>query len=101
MVAQVESTAGRAGWIGFLSDYGLSDGFVGICHGVIAALAPAVRVIDVCHELEPGDLRRGAALLAPAGADLAGGGVGGGGGPGGGGERRGGGGVGARGCGGG
>jgi S-adenosylmethionine hydrolase len=66
MVAQSDSAAGRAGWIGFLSDYGLSDGFVGICHGVIATLAPAVRVIDVSHDVPPGDLRRGAALLAQA-----------------------------------
>lgn len=66
MVAQADSTAGRAGWIGFLSDYGLSDGFVGICHGVIASLAPTVRVIDLSHDVPPGDLRRGAALLAQA-----------------------------------
>ena len=66
MVAQSDSAAGRAGWIGFLSDYGLSDGFVGICHGVIASLAPATRVIDLSHDVPPGDLRRGAALLAQA-----------------------------------
>lgn len=66
MVAQAESTQGRAGWIGFLSDYGLSDGFVGICHGVIASLAPTARVIDLSHDVPPGDLRRGAALLAQA-----------------------------------
>ncbi|HEY0806205.1 MAG TPA: SAM-dependent chlorinase/fluorinase, partial [Pseudonocardiaceae bacterium] len=64
-------------WVGFLSDYGLTDGFVGVCHGVIATLAPTVRVIDVCHDVPPGDLRRGAALLAqsaphlPAGVLLA------------------------------
>jgi S-adenosylmethionine hydrolase len=66
MVAQSESAAGRAGWIGFLSDYGLSDGYVGVCHGVIATLAPAARVIDLCHDVPQGDLRRGAALLAQA-----------------------------------
>jgi S-adenosylmethionine hydrolase len=66
MSAQSDAAAGRAGWIGFLSDYGLSDGFVGICHGVIAALAPIARVIDLSHEVPPGDLRRGSALLAQA-----------------------------------
>jgi S-adenosylmethionine hydrolase len=77
MSAHIDATASRAGWVGFLSDYGLSDGFVGVCHGVIATLAPAVRVIDVCHDVPPGDLRRGAALLAqsapylPAGVLLA------------------------------
>ncbi len=66
MSAQADQAAGRAGWVGFLSDYGLSDGFVGICHGVIATLAPLVRVIDLSHDVPPGDLRRGAALLAQA-----------------------------------
>ena len=66
MSAHADAAAGRARWIGFLSDYGLADGFVGICHGVVATLAPAVRMIDVCHEVPPGDLRRGAVLLAQA-----------------------------------
>lgn len=57
-------TPTQCGWIGFLSDYGLTDGFVGVCHGVIATTAPCVRVIDVCHEVPSGDLRRGSALLA-------------------------------------
>lgn len=50
----------------FLTDFGLRDAFVGICHGVIAGTAPAVRVIDLCHEVPRGDVRRGAALLAQA-----------------------------------
>ncbi|HEY3869287.1 MAG TPA: SAM-dependent chlorinase/fluorinase [Actinocrinis sp.] len=65
MSTQTDS-AGRTRWIGFLSDYGLSDGFVGICHGVIGTLAPTARVIDLCHDVPAGDLRRGAALLAQA-----------------------------------
>lgn len=59
-------SANTRSWIGFLSDYGLSDCHVGICHGVIAATAPAARVIDLCHEVPPGDLRGGSALLAQA-----------------------------------
>ncbi|ASW54100.1 S-adenosyl-l-methionine hydroxide adenosyltransferase family protein [Plantactinospora sp. KBS50] len=51
-------------WISFTTDYGLSDGFVAACHGVIARLAPAARVIDVTHLLHPGDVRQGAAVLA-------------------------------------
>ncbi|MBQ1049369.1 SAM-dependent chlorinase/fluorinase [Micromonospora sp. C51] len=46
------------------TDYGLVDGFVAVCHGVIARLAPALRVIDVTHLVPPGDIRRGAAVLA-------------------------------------
>ncbi|MGN9914717.1 SAM hydrolase/SAM-dependent halogenase family protein [Phytohabitans sp. LJ34] len=51
-------------WISLTTDYGLSDGFVAACHGVIARLAPGVRVIDVTHGVAPGDVPRGAAVLA-------------------------------------
>jgi hypothetical protein len=52
------------GWVSLTTDYGLSEGFVAACHGVIARLAPQVRVIDVTHQVAPGDVVRGAALLA-------------------------------------
>jgi S-adenosylmethionine hydrolase len=48
-------------WISLTTDYGLSDGFAAACRGVIATLAPAVRVIDVTHLVAPGDVPRGAA----------------------------------------
>ncbi|WP_213450986.1 SAM hydrolase/SAM-dependent halogenase family protein [Rhizomonospora bruguierae] len=51
-------------WISLTTDYGLSDGFVASCHGVIARLAPTVRVIDVTHTVAPGDVPRAAAVLA-------------------------------------
>ena len=51
-------------WISLTTDYGLADGFVAACHGVIARLAPAARVIDVTHLIPPADVRRGAAVLA-------------------------------------
>ncbi|TDC80388.1 hypothetical protein E1193_17535 [Micromonospora sp. KC606] len=51
-------------WISLTTDYGLGDGFVAACHGMIARLAPAVRVIDVTHLVPPADIRRGAAVLA-------------------------------------
>jgi S-adenosylmethionine hydrolase len=50
--------------ISFLTDYGLDDGFVASCHGVAACLAPHATVIDVTHLVPPGDVRRGAAVLA-------------------------------------
>jgi S-adenosyl-L-methionine hydrolase (adenosine-forming) len=52
------------GWISLTTDYGLSDGFVAACHGVIARLAPQVRVLDVTHQVPPGDVSRAAAVLA-------------------------------------
>ena len=50
--------------ITFLTDYGLEDGFVAACHGVAARIAPSIRLIDITHLVPPGDVRRGAAVLA-------------------------------------
>ncbi|HET6214685.1 MAG TPA: SAM-dependent chlorinase/fluorinase [Micromonosporaceae bacterium] len=51
-------------WISLTTDYGLSDGFVASCRGVIARIAPSARVIDITHLVAPGDVARGAAVLA-------------------------------------
>ena len=48
----------------FLTDYGLEDGFVAACHGVAVQIAPDTRIIDITHLVPPGDIRRGAAVLA-------------------------------------
>ncbi|MFI5907333.1 S-adenosyl-l-methionine hydroxide adenosyltransferase family protein [Dactylosporangium sp. NPDC051541] len=56
--------------ISFTTDYGLSDGFVAACHGVLARLAPTARVIDITHLIPPGDVRRGAAVLAQTAPSL-------------------------------
>lgn len=61
----------------FLSDYGLDDEFVGVCHGVIARIAPDARVIDVTHGIARHEVRAGALVLRralafmPAGVHLA------------------------------
>jgi S-adenosyl-L-methionine hydrolase (adenosine-forming) len=52
--------------ITFLSDYGLNDEFVGTCHGVIARVCPAARVIDLTHGVPRQDVRAGALVLAAA-----------------------------------
>jgi S-adenosyl-L-methionine hydrolase (adenosine-forming) len=58
----------------FLSDYGLHDEFVGVCHAVMASVAPEVRVVDLTHAIGRHDVRRGALALrraapfAPAGS---------------------------------
>jgi S-adenosylmethionine hydrolase len=49
--------------ITFLTDYGLSDDFVGVCHAVIAGICPAARVIDLAHGVPRGDVRAGALIL--------------------------------------
>lgn len=51
-------------YLSFLTDYGLEDGFVAACHGVAARIAPQAQIIDITHLVPPGDVRRGAAVLA-------------------------------------
>lgn len=63
--------------ITFLSDYGLTDPFAGICHGVIASICPRARIIDLTHGIPRHDARAGALVLrdalryAPVGVHLA------------------------------
>jgi S-adenosyl-L-methionine hydrolase (adenosine-forming) len=52
--------------ITFMSDYGLEDDFVGVCHGVIAGICPEARVIDLVHWVPRGDVRTGAVILRGA-----------------------------------
>lgn len=53
-------------FVSFLSDYGLTDEFVGVCKAVILRVAPDARVIDITHEIPPHDVRAGALTLARA-----------------------------------
>lgn len=53
-------------FVTFASDYGHQDEFVGVCHGVLAGLAPAARVIDVTHGIPRHDVRFGAIVLRNA-----------------------------------
>jgi S-adenosylmethionine hydrolase len=61
----------------FLSDFGLADGFVGTCHGVIKRIAPEAEIIDITHGIEPQQVVQGAFVLAntlpymPAGVHMA------------------------------
>ena len=60
-----------------LTDYGVEDDFVGVCHAVIAGIAPAARVVDLSHGIPRHDVRTGAIVLrrslpfAPAGVHVA------------------------------
>jgi S-adenosyl-L-methionine hydrolase (adenosine-forming) len=58
--------AGMAPVITFLTDYGRDDDFVGVCHGVIARIAPDARVIDLSHGVPRHDVRSGALMLRRA-----------------------------------
>ncbi|MEO6496894.1 MAG: SAM-dependent chlorinase/fluorinase [Solirubrobacteraceae bacterium] len=65
------------GTVTFLSDYGLTDDFVGVCHAVIARIDPETRILDLTHGVPRHDVRTGALTLAralpyaPAGVHLA------------------------------
>ena len=48
----------------FVSDLGLRDEFVGVCHLVVARIAPDVRVVDLSHGVPPHDIMAGAMMLA-------------------------------------
>ena len=50
----------------FLTDYGRSDSFVGICLGIMARIAADARVIDLTHSVPRQDVLRGAVELARA-----------------------------------
>ncbi|MEA2301310.1 MAG: hypothetical protein QOE44_1845, partial [Solirubrobacteraceae bacterium] len=43
--------------ITFLSDYGYTDEFVGVCHGVLATWCPQAQVIDITHGIARHDIR--------------------------------------------
>ena len=47
-----------------LTDFGLSDAYVGMMRGVIYGINPAAQVIDLTHGIGPQDLRHGAVVLA-------------------------------------
>ncbi|MDQ3878405.1 MAG: SAM-dependent chlorinase/fluorinase [Actinomycetota bacterium] len=47
----------------FLSDYGLQDEFVGVCHGVILRIAPHLRIVDVHHNINRQNILHGAVVL--------------------------------------
>jgi len=47
-----------------LTDFGLSDGFVGVLKGVIADIAPQSRVIDLSHGVEAQNILQASFLLS-------------------------------------
>jgi S-adenosyl-L-methionine hydrolase (adenosine-forming) len=50
----------------FCTDYGTADEFVGVCHGVIASIAPDAKVLDLTHAIPRQDVTRGALVLSRA-----------------------------------
>lgn len=48
----------------FVSDFGLEDTWVGVCHAVIHRACPLARVVDLGHQIPPFDIKKGAAVAA-------------------------------------
>jgi S-adenosylmethionine hydrolase len=51
-------------FITFLTDFGLTDDFVGTCHAVMKRIAPDVQIIDLTHGIPPRQVLQGALVLA-------------------------------------
>jgi len=58
----IENNTSRC--ITFLSDFGLSDGYVASVKGVLKSLVPQVSVIDITHSIHPQDVQSAAFVLS-------------------------------------
>jgi S-adenosyl-L-methionine hydrolase (adenosine-forming) len=52
-----------SGLVTLLTDFGVTDPFVGVMKGVLFGIAPALRVIDLTHGIGPGAIAEGAFWL--------------------------------------
>ena len=49
--------------IALLTDFGLSDAYVGIMKGVMLSICPTARLIDITHDIAPQNVRQAAYVL--------------------------------------
>ncbi len=54
----------------FTSDFGLTDWFVGVVHGVIHEQCPDARIVDLSHAVPPGNVDAGAFVIEAAAPDF-------------------------------
>jgi S-adenosylmethionine hydrolase len=52
--------------IALLTDFGLSDAYVGTMKGVLLSICPAARLVDLSHAVEPQNVRQAAYILLTA-----------------------------------
>ena len=50
----------------FLTDFGVKDGAVAVCKGVMWSIEPTLRIVDVTHEVPPYDVEAAAEVLEQA-----------------------------------
>ena len=51
------------GIITFLTDFGVKDPYVGIMKGVVLGLNPNATIVDLTHQVEPGDIIQAAHIM--------------------------------------
>jgi S-adenosylmethionine hydrolase len=56
----------RFHFVSFLSDYGRTDEFVGVCHAVMLDVAPHLGIVDITHDVAAFDIRAGGLALVRA-----------------------------------
>lgn len=59
-----QTTPSNPGVIAFLTDFGLSDGYVGMMKGVVQSIAPQVGMLDITHEIAAQDIASASWVLA-------------------------------------
>ena len=52
--------------ISLITDFGLSDGYVGAMKGVIVDVLPWVQIVDITHDIEPQNIRQASFVLHTA-----------------------------------
>lgn len=52
--------------VGMLTDFGLTDGYVGVMKAVLLTHAPTARIVDISHGVAPQDIEMGAWILGMA-----------------------------------
>ena len=50
--------------VALLTDFGLSDGYIGVMKGVIASISTEAHIIDITHAIAPQNVLSGAWILA-------------------------------------
>jgi len=50
--------------ITLLTDFGISDEYVGIMKGVILGIEPRASIVDLTHGIEPGDIEAAARMIS-------------------------------------
>ncbi len=56
--------------IGFISDWGYTEHYVGVAKAVIKSINPEASIIDISHEIEPFNIRKAAHILFRAARDF-------------------------------